>query len=260
MTQQPSLSLLGLNDPAPVAIHNTADGSPFLLIGDHAGAAIPASLDNLGLASSELDRHIACDIGVLELGEALSQRLSADFIHQRYSRLVVDCNRDPRALDAIPDMSDGSSIPGNRGLTAGQREVRIAAIHQPYHEAIAAELERRRTLGRATIVVALHSFTPMLRTERVDRPWHIGVLYGGGDTRFAMAVLDQLRREPQLVVGDNEPYRMDGTDHTIPRHAFPAGLPYIELEIRQDLLAEAAGQRHWSEIIAAAMLAAVGDR
>lgn len=257
MAKQPSLSLLGLNDPAPVEVHNPAGGSPFLLIGDHAGVAIPESLASLGLAAADLGRHIASDIGVRGLGEALAHRLEASFILQLYSRLVIDCNRDPAAPEAIPERADGTPVPGNIGLAQAARADRIAAIHAPYHEAIAAEISSRAGRGQSTILVALHSFTPMLAGEPLARrPWHIGVLHEGGDPRFAIAVLEQLRREPDLIVGDNEPYRMDATDHSIPRHAFAAGLGYVELEVRQDLLADAAGQRHWSELIASALLGA----
>jgi predicted N-formylglutamate amidohydrolase len=257
MAKPPSLSLLGLNDPAPVEIHNTAARSPFLLIGDHAGVDIPRSLGSLGLSAADLDRHIACDIGVRGLGEALSWRLEASFIHQLYSRLVIDCNRAPEAPEAIPDIADNTPIPGNIGLTATDRSARIAAIHAPYHAAIASEISARAERGQPTILVALHSFTPALAGDApAKRPWHIGVLHEGGDPRFALAVLKQLRREPDLIVGDNQPYRMDATDHSIPRHAFAAGLGYVELEVRQDLLADPAGQRHWSELIATALLGA----
>lgn len=256
MTAPPCSSVLGPNDPAPVVLHNIPAPSPFLIIGDHAGAAIPAALGTLGLSDADLGRHIACDIGVSGLGEALSRRLEASFIHQRYSRLVIDCNRDPAAPDAIPLVADGTLVPGNADLTPEAGNDRVAAIHAPYHDAIAAELQRRAGRGQPTILVALHSFTPVLAAWPTRRPWHAGVLHGGGDPAFALAVLDQLHREPGLTIGDNEPYRLDDTDHSIPRHAFADGLAYVELEIRQDLLADAAGQNHWSEIVAAALLAA----
>lgn len=258
MAKQPPLSLLGLNDPAPVEVHNPSGSSPFLIIGDHAGVAIPATLGSLGLSAADLDRHIACDIGVRGLGEALAHRLEASFIHQRYSRLVIDCNRVPTTPEAIAEIADGTPIPGNLGLTAAAKADRIAAIHDPYHDTIASEISARADRGQPTVLVALHSFTPKLAGDASAkrRPWHVGVLHEGGDPRFAIAVLEQLRREPDLTVGDNEPYRMDATDHSIPRHAFPAELGYVELEVRQDLLADAAGQRHWSELIATALLGA----
>jgi predicted N-formylglutamate amidohydrolase len=255
-TQNPG-TLLGAGDPEPVIVFNPARPSPFLLIGDHAGIAIPAALGNLGLNSADLARHIASDIGVRGLGEALAVRLDCPFIHQAYSRLVIDCNRDPTSPEAIPARSDGSDIAGNHGISQEDAEARIMAIQMPYQAAIAAEIARRTHEGHDTVLVSLHSFTPTM--QGVQRPWHVGVLYGGGNEDFARSALAQLSREPDLAVGDNQPYLMDGTDYTVPRHVFDAGRPYVELEIRQDLLGDEAGQRHWSEILATALLAALPD-
>ena len=251
MNHHSSQSLLTAEESPPVRVLNPAGASPFLLLGDHAGNAIPASLASLGLGAADLARHIAWDIGVDGLGPKLAAALDAVFIRQTYSRLVVDCNRDPEAPDAMPEISDGTMIPGNAALTDGARAARIAAIHGPYQAAIAAELDRRHTGGMDTVIVSLHSFTPSMNGK--DRPWQIGVLYGGGSTVFAKAVLDLLEKRRVWTVGDNEPYAMDGIDYTIPRHAFAAGLRYVELEIRQDLLATVEQQADWSRILAAAL-------
>lgn len=251
MNHHSNQSLLSADETPPVRILNPAGASPFLLLGDHAGNAIPASLASLGLGAADLARHIAWDIGVDGLGPKLAAALDAVFIRQTYSRLVVDCNRDPEAPDAMPEISDGTMIPGNAALTDGARAARIAAIHGPYQAAIAAELDRRHTGGMDTVIVSLHSFTPSMNGK--DRPWQIGVLYGGGSTVFAKAVLDLLEKRRVWTVGDNEPYAMDGIDYTIPRHAFAAGLRYVELEIRQDLLATVEQQADWSRILAAAL-------
>ena len=248
MTPPSSSSVLAAGDPPPVTQHNLAGPSRFLLIGDHAGNTIASSLGGLGLSEAERNRHIGWDIGIAGLGAALAERLDAAFLGQHYSRLVIDCNRDPGSANAIPDVSDGTLIPGNVGLDEAARAARVAAIHAPYHAAIAATLDTRAAAGRATILIALHSFTPVF--GGVARPWHAGVLHDAGDTRFALAVLRGLQREPDLVVGDNEPYRMDGTDHTVPRHAFPRRLPYLELEVRQDLIADAGQQAHWADRLA----------
>lgn len=243
-----SEGLLGPRDPATVAVINPAGGSAFLLIGDHAGRAIPEALGDLGLSKTDLDRHIAWDIGVRALGEALAAKLDAVFVAQTWSRLVIDCNRDPDRADAIPEVSDGSVIPGNHALTPQDRAVRIAEVHAPYQDAIAAEIEARRTSGKPLVVVALHSFTPSM--EGFDRPWDAGVLHDGGDLRFAHAMLAAMRRTPGLIIGDNAPYQMDGIDHTVPRHAFAARVPYVELEIRQDHLYDATGVELWADRIA----------
>ncbi|MDM7957546.1 N-formylglutamate amidohydrolase [Blastomonas sp.] len=236
--------LLGAADPAPARLFNAGGRSPFLIVGDHAGNAIPQHLGTLGLREADRVRHIAWDIGVYALGKALAQALDAPFIFQHYSRLVIDCNRDPDHPDAAPAVSDGSAIPGNAALTADRLGARAAAIHAPYHARIAAELARRSAAAQPTILLALHSFTPTL--GGTSRPWHVGILYDGGDTRFAKALLADLAARPDITVGDNEHYRMDATDYSVPRHAYAAGLPYAEIEIRQDLLADDAGVAAWS--------------
>ena len=234
---------------------NPGGRSPFLLLGDHAGKAIPRRLGTLGLSARDRGRHIAWDIGVRGLGERLALALDATFLHQAYSRLVIDCNRDPQSAEAVLPLSDGSRVPGNVHLAAGDRAARIAAIHQPYHDAIAAEIAAREAAGRATVVIALHSFTPVL--AGVVRPWHIGVLHDRGLVRLAQAVIVQLARDPALRVGDNQPYRMDETDHTILRHAVARGLAYAELEIRQDLIADGEGQQAWCGRLAGVLVAAL---
>ncbi|CAN5121650.1 N-formylglutamate amidohydrolase [soil metagenome] len=214
------------------------------MIGDHAGCGIPQGLGDLGLAPPDLVRHIAWDIGVAALGRSLSQRLDAVFVAQTWSRLVIDCNRDPDATDAVPAISDGTEIPGNVDLTPSDRASRIAEIHLPYQTAIGREIERRSTVGQPTILVSLHSFTPAMKG--FQRPWDAGVLHDRGDNRFALSMLNAMRRDPGLVIGDNEPYHMDSIDHTIPRHAYPADLPYVELEIRQDHLGADVGVALWA--------------
>ncbi len=247
MLDTPVEPLLGLNDPDPVQIVNPGGRSDLLLIGDHAGKVVPAALGSLGIGSGDLDRHIGWDIGIAGLGEALAAMLDAVFIRQTYSRLVIDCNRDPDRADAIPAVSDGTPIPANEGLTDADRAARRAAIHAPYQAAIAAELARRDAGGRRTQLVSLHSFTPVM--AGVARPWQVGVLHDRGELSLTHRTLARLRAEPALTVGDNEPYRMDGIDHTVPRHAYP-DRPYVELEVRQDLLADAAGVAAWARRLA----------
>ena len=240
--------LLAASDPPPVRITNPRGTSPFLLIGDHAGNLVPATIGSLGVGEGNMTRHIAWDIGVAGLGAALSAQIDAVFIHQTYSRLVIDCNRDPAAADAMPAVSDGTDVPANQTLTPDDRAARVAAIHTPYHAAIAAELARRDAMGADAILVSLHSFTPAMRGH--DRPWHIGVLHSQGDARFALAMLDLLKAGGDLCVGDNEPYAMDGIDFTVPLHAFAARRRYVEIEIRQDLLAGPDDYRCWADILA----------
>ncbi|WP_242095969.1 N-formylglutamate amidohydrolase [Sphingomonas sp. CROZ-RG-20F-R02-07] len=256
MSDEPTDRLLGTDDAAPVQTINPKGRSSFLLIGDHAGNAIPQRLGTLGLEPAERVRHIAWDIGIATLGALLAETLDAVFVRQTYSRLVVDCNRRHQAPDAIAPASDGTVVPGNADLTEADRARRFAEIHEPYQAAIAAEIARRDAAGQATILVSLHSFTPVMRG--FARPWEVGILHDAGNTGFSHAMLAALRAEGDLTVGDNEPYRMDLIDYTIPRHAYPALRPYVEIEVRQDLIGDAAGCAAWSERLARVLTRAAG--
>lgn len=236
--------LLGRDDPPPFTVHNPHGASPFMLLADHAGQRVPAALGNLSLPQAELDRHIGWDIGIAGTTAGLARRLDAFAIEQTWSRLVVDCNRPLSSPTLMPETSDGTLVPGNTGLSAAQREQRIAAIHAPYHARIAAELDRRRDAGQPTLLVMMHSFTPVMNGHA--RPWHCGVLYHR-DARFAHALRDALRTEGDLEVGDNQPYAVsDSSDYAVPVHGEGRGLLHVELEIRQDLIAGTAGQQAWA--------------
>ena len=246
--------LLEPGEADPVTIDNEAGRSVFFLTCDHAGRAIPRRLDGLGLPEHETRRHIAWDIGVRAVGRQLSQLLDAALVLQTYSRLVIDCNRDPKVPSSIPELSETTEIPGNRNLTELARAARIDAIFRPYHDTIATALDRRATAGRESVLVALHSFTPVFKG--VARPWHAAVLYNR-DARLARSLFDLLQGEDGLVVGDNEPYRVtDLTDYTVPVHGERRGLPYVEIEIRQDQIREPAGQAAWAQRLARLLPAA----
>ena len=250
-------ALFDPGDPDPVTFDNEAGSSDFFLTCDHAGRAIPRRLDRLGLPERESRRHIAWDIGIGAVGKQLSQLLDAAVILQTYSRLVIDCNRDPTVPSSIPEISETTKIPGNRGLTEAARTARIDAIFRPYHNMIAAALDRRVAAGRASVLVALHSFTPVFKG--LARPWHAAVLYNR-DARLASPLFELLRAEDGLVVGDNEPYRVtDLTDYTVPVHGERRGLPYVEIEIRQDQIAEPTGQSAWAERLARLLPAAYAE-
>jgi predicted N-formylglutamate amidohydrolase len=240
--------LVGRDDPSPVIVTNRGGGSPFLLLGDHAGREIPQALGRLGLSGAELDLHIAWDIGVAGLGEKLARELDACFIRQAYSRLVIDCNRRPGTAEQVPQVSDGVAIPGNADLAAENLMARRDEIYRPYQNAIAAELDRRADAGHPTLLVSLHSFTPVFQGH--VRPWRLGVLHRG-DSGLSDRMVELLRRDLGDAAGDNAPYRMDETDNTVPLHADPRGLDYLELEVRQDLIADAAGQAEMAARVAA---------
>jgi predicted N-formylglutamate amidohydrolase len=240
--------LLGGEDVPPVFEDNIAGRSPFLLTCDHYGRLIPRMLGDLGVPESELSRHIAWDIGIAGVAEALSRHLGAHLIAQRYSRLVIDCNRPPATASSIPRISEATVIGGNEGIARGAAELRREAIFDPYHRRIADVIEQRLSDGVPTVLVSLHSFTPVY--AGVERPWHIGTLYHR-DTRLPALLVKLLRAEADLVVGDNEPYAVsDETDYTIPVHGEARGLMNTGIEIRQDLIADQAGQKQWAERLA----------
>jgi predicted N-formylglutamate amidohydrolase len=243
-----SETFLDPDEPAPAVLVNEDGSSPFFLACDHAGNRIPRRLGTLGLSAAERQRHIAWDIGIAGVGRELSRLIDAALILQTYSRLVIDCNRDPAVASSIPELSEATAIPGNVGLDAAAREARVAAIFRPYHERLKAALDRRAAERRPTVLIALHSFTPVYKG--VARPWHVGVLFNR-DARFAHALFALLRAEGDLVVGENEPYRVgDLTDYTVPVHGERRGLLHVEIEIRQDLIAASAGQASWARRLA----------
>ncbi len=241
-------------DPSPVVNVNPAGASPILLIGDHAGRAVPSRLRGLGVAAEAMDLHIAWDIGVAGLGRRLSALMDAPFIAQAYSRLVIDCNRRPDAIDAMPAVSDGVEIPGNVAISAEEAEQRRGEIQKPYQDAIAAALDQGAALGRPGVLVSLHSFTPVFKG--FVRPWRMGVLHRN-DSTLSASMLALLQAELGEAAGDNQPYRMDETDYTVPLHADARGIDYLELEVRQDLIADAAGQGEVAEMLARLLAAAM---
>ncbi|MFC4352191.1 N-formylglutamate amidohydrolase [Fodinicurvata halophila] len=248
--------LLTQGDPNPAGVVNPEGPSPFFLVCDHAGNAVPAALDRLGLPEEELNRHIAIDIGALEIAKRLSRRLDAALYYQPYSRLVIDSNRQTHVTDSVPAVSDGTEIPANAELSDGARGQRIEEILMPYHDSIEAALQARQDAGRETILVSVHSFTPALRARAEDRPWHVSVMWADNE-RFGRPVLDELRKEAGLNVGMNEPYTvvMDG-DYSIPLHAERRGIDYVEFEMRQDLTATDSDAETWAERLARVLQAA----
>jgi len=240
--------LLAADEPPAFQEFQIEGRSDFIIVADHASARIPRRLANLGLPDSELKRHIAWDIGALSVAQRVAQAIDAPLVAQNYSRLVIDCNRDPRVATSIPRISELCAFPGNIGLTAPQIAARRTEIFDPYHRRIRELLDHRQALGRRAILVAQHTMTDVYKGDR--RKMHAAVLYNR-DRRFAAVVLKLLRRERHLIVGDNEPYFVsDETDYTIPHHAEARSLLHVEIEIRQDLVSDAAGQAEWAARIA----------
>jgi predicted N-formylglutamate amidohydrolase len=246
--------LLAADEPPAVQEERRQGRSTFIIVVDHASRRIPRRLGDLGLPPSELQRHIAWDIGALGVARKVAAALDAPLVAQNYSRLVIDCNRDPSVATSIPTVGEFVEIPGNVGLSDDAVAARRAEIFWPYHHHLRALLDERQAAGRPTILIAQHSMTDVFKGVR--REMHAAVLYNR-DRRFAGLVFDALRREEDLIVGDNEPYFVsDATDYSIPVHAEARGLPYVEIEIRQDLIGDEAGQAEWAGRITKALQAA----
>ncbi len=240
--------LLDDDEPGPVTVEREAGASPFVIAVDHASNRIPRRLGDLGLPPEERQRHIAWDIGAAAVARGLSEVLDAACVLQNYSRLVVDCNRSPNVTASVPVVSENTPIPGNRELSAAERLARIREVLDPYQDRIADLLDARDAAKRPSVLVAMHSFTPSFLGEA--RPWHVGLLYNR-DARLAHALMALLAERHDLVVGDNEPYAIsDETDYTIPVHGEQRGLIHVEIEIRQDLVADPEGQAAWIERLA----------
>ncbi len=234
--------LLHKDEPPAVTVTRPHGASAVLLACDHASPRLPRSLGNLGLTETQLTSHIAWDIGAAGVARRLSERLDATLVEQAYSRLVIDCNRQPSANDAIPTVSEWGDILANRDLPPADIAARREAVFQPYHDQLSALIAQR--VRQPTILVSLHSFTPRFRGEQ--RPWDIGLM-ALQDRRLADVLLSLLRRDERLKVGDNEPYGLaTEIDYTLPFHAMSVGLVHVGIEIRQDLIADEVGQKTWA--------------
>jgi predicted N-formylglutamate amidohydrolase len=213
-----------------------------VVVCDHASNAVPQALQSLGVDAAVLARHVGWDIGAGALAQALAARLELPCVASGYSRLVIDCNRDPLGAASMLAFSDGERIPRNESIDPADHAARLAEIFEPYHAAVTAALAG--TGSPYPALIAVHSFTDVM--QGWARPWHCGVLWNR-DPRLPLAVLAALRAEPGLVVGDNEPYSgRDPSDYTVSRHAAAHGRPHICLEIRQDLLMDERGVAEWA--------------
>jgi predicted N-formylglutamate amidohydrolase len=239
------MNLLAPDEPGPVRVTRASGASDFVLTADHAGKLIPRRLAELGVSAAELERHIACDIGIAAVTERLSVALDATAVLQTYSRLVIDCNRDPSWPSAIPAISEHTEIPGNVNLSDEDRAARVSEIFQPFHNRIEQLLDARAAAGQRGVLVAMHSFTPTFKGE--SRAMEVGVLYFR-KTKLAEIMLDLLRAEGDLTVGENAPYALtEDSDYSIPYHAERRGLEHVEIEIRQDLITSPEGQAAWAD-------------
>ncbi len=238
-------------DELPVVDVREADG-PLVIVCEHASSVLPRALGTLGLGAEDLQRHIAWDPGAFDVARLVADRTESALVAQRYSRLAIDCNRDPVLPDAIPERSEYTDIPGNVGLSPDAKKSRIKALWEPFHAALDKVIGARLRAKRLTTLVTIHSFTPVYRG--ISRPWHAGII-STDERSLADRVLGALRRDPTLVVGDNEPYSAkDNVDYTIRRHGRDRGLPHVMVEIRNDLLRTRAGIESWADRLTDALL------
>jgi predicted N-formylglutamate amidohydrolase len=237
------LSLLGPEDPPPFLIGNSGASGPVLLICDHAGMEVPKRLEGLGIEAAQLSRHIGWDIGAAAVARDLAYRLSAAVMCGTYSRLVLDLNRAPSDPTLIAEKSDGCTVPANIGLGTEARRQRIREIFQPYHAGIDARLDWIAARHPDPVLIGIHSFTPVMNGH--VRPWHVGILWNR-DGRLPVPLMDALRAEPGIVVGDNEPYSGRLFNYTLNRHGEARGIRHVSIEIRQDLIEGPEGAAEWA--------------
>lgn len=217
----------------------------WLITCDHAANTVPPQIagGDLGLDPADMARHIAYDPGTAAVSSALGKHLNCPVVMSNFSRLVIDPNRGENDPTLLMKLYDGTIIPANRHADAAERERRLNLCYRPYHNALTGLAARPDT-----VILSMHSFTPQLR-NRPPRPWQIGVLYAG-DTRLAHPLLHRLQQEPDLTVGDNEPYTGHLPGDAVDRHALQHGRPNVLIELRNDLIADAAGQHHWADRLA----------
>jgi predicted N-formylglutamate amidohydrolase len=236
-------------EDAPALLVNGGGRSPYVLVCEHASNRLPKLLGTLELPESELQRHIAWDIGAEQVARLLSRLIDAPLVLQRYSRLAYDCNRPPDSADAMPEISETTHIPGNRNLTSDDKLRRTREIYRPFHGTIADLLDRRAVEGTRSMVVTIHSFTPVYRGK--PRAVELGILHDR-DPGLADKLITSF---PTVDARLNEPYGPDdGVLHTLNLHAAPRGLRHAMIEIRNDFLLDERGQVEWAERLSAGLV------
>jgi predicted N-formylglutamate amidohydrolase len=230
----------------PYRLVNEAGPTPMVIICDHASNRVPADYGDLGLPPAAFERHIAWDIGAAAISEILARRFNAPAILSTVTRLLIDCNRRFEDPNLTPAISDGTDIPANCGVSQSERETRWRTYHQPYHAIIAQTIDRQLASGRQPVVLSIHSMTATMRGAA--RPWQIAVCWDT-DQRLSVPMLRALRAHDGIVVGDNEPYSLDpAEDYSVPVHAARRGLKHLQIEFRQDEVANATGQQRWATL------------
>jgi predicted N-formylglutamate amidohydrolase len=244
-------ALLLDGEESPLIAVNEVGRSPYVLICEHASRLMPKALGTLGLPESETSRHIAWDIGAENVARVLSRLMDAPLLLQRYSRLAYDCNRPPEAPDCIPELSETTVVPGNRKLSAESRLARIREIYRPFHDGISQMLDRRAAQGIKSLVVSIHSFTPIYKGKA--RSVELGILH---DRDISLSS-KLIKGFPNVDARLNEPYGpKDGVLHTLNMHAFARGLQHAMIEIRNDLVNTERGQDEWGQRLSVPLIQA----
>jgi predicted N-formylglutamate amidohydrolase len=244
-------NLLEGEDGAFILVNETG-ASPYVLVCEHASNRLPKKLGNLGLPSEDLQKHIAWDIGAEGVSRLLSRLLDAPLVLQRYSRLAYDCNRPPDSEGAMPEMSETTAIPGNKGLSPADKMARVESLYRPFHDGLAHLLDLRACEGRDTSLVTIHSFTKIYKGK--ERAVELGILFDR-DARIADKLIKAF---PKVDVRLNEPYGpKDGVMHTLNLHAAPRGLKSAMIEIRNDFIANERGQNEWAQRLAMPLIHAI---
>lgn len=246
------------HDPGPFVPVETIPGAlecGWLILCDHASSRLPPEYGDLGMPVDEMRRHIAYDIGAEAVTRLLASQLGAPAVMTRYSRLLIDPNRGVDDPTLVMRLSDGAVVPGNARIDAAEKARRIAAYHDPYHDAVEAAIDRAIAAGHPPAIVSIHSFTPLWRGIR--RPWQVGILWDE-DPRLAVPMIEAFRTDRMLTVGDNEPYSGKLKGDTMYRHGTMRGLAHALVEVRQDLIASPPGQSEWAGRLADVLAALAG--
>lgn len=247
-------ALLAADEPPAVRVHHPQGNARLVLSCDHASNRIPRVFSGFALTEQQAKDHIAWDIGAARVAELLSDAFDAPAVLSGYSRLVIDCNRRPDDRSSIPEVSDGVAIRGNENLGEAARAARIETFFTPFHDAVAAMMNRP-TPGEARALLSVHSFTP--RMNGFDRPWQVGALWEKDD-RIAAPFMASLARRGDICVGDNLPYSFSQPrGFTLDTHAWEKGIACMGIEVRQDLIGDEAGARKWAAILVEALTPAL---
>ena len=244
-------ALLHDDEESPFLCVNAEGRSPYVLVCEHASRHLPRRLGTLGLSEAERESHIAWDLGAEKVARLLSRLMDAPLLLQRYSRLAYDCNRPPESADAIPEVSELTQVPGNRRLSPEDRLARMREIYRPFHDGVSLLLDRRAAGGVRSLVVSIHSFTPVYKGK--PRSVELGILHDRDTTLSAKLI----KSFPNIDARLNEPYGpKDGVLHTLNMHGFARGLQHAMIEIRNDLVAAERGQDEWAQRLSVPLIQA----